>query len=287
MNRINIWSFGFLLLFACTKQETQTISGNKAPLDQSVSDLQIDNYINRVYIGLVGRKPLEAEFDSARTLLRPNPNAIEVREQLISKILNHEECRYNWAYRARLELVEGVDTAKVKRDYQLLLAQIQNDSLSFIRPLLEAQVPKMEALITLNGDFIKGLIDEREVHRRFCDNTYYDQINMGTENFVVSMFQHFLDRYPSISELNSGKLMVDGANSSLFLESGSSKDDFLQIFLNSNAYAEGQIHALFRQYLYRNATQDEVLLLANHFISPMNYQAVQRYVLSTDEFFNQ
>ena len=32
---------------------------------------------------------------------------------------------------------------------------------------------------------------------------------MGTENFVVAMFQHFLLRYPTDSELESAKDMVD------------------------------------------------------------------------------
>lgn len=287
MNRIKLWSLGLFLIFSCTKQETNTVTGNQAPADHSISDLQIDNYINRVYIGLMGRKPVDSEFDAARQVLKPDPSSETLRQNFVFSIQGLPDCRYNWAYRARLELVEGVDTGKVKRDYQLLLMQIQDDSLSFIKPLLEAQVPKMEALITLNTDYVSKKIDEREVHRRFCDNGYYDQINMGTENFVVSMFQHFLDRYPSSAELNSGKMMVDGANSALFLETGSSKDDFLDIFLNSEAYMEGQVHAVFRQFLFRNATQDEVLLLAGYLIQPMDYQAVQRYVLSSDEFFNQ
>ena len=56
----------------------------------------------------------------------------------------------------------------------------------------------------------------------------YDEINMGTENFVVSIFQNFFHRYPTAAELYSASNMVDGNQSTIFNTNGSSKKDFIE-----------------------------------------------------------
>ncbi|HCS20498.1 MAG TPA: hypothetical protein DIW47_08050 [Bacteroidetes bacterium] len=287
MNRILLLLAMALLMLSCTKEEIRVIDGNQAPADSSISQLTIDNYINRIYIGLVGRKALDAEFLAAQALFVADPASKAAREQLIDQIQNTAEYRINVAYRAKLDLIQGIDSAIMIRDYQLLLLQLQDTSLNFIKPLLEENKVRMEKLILASVHFMQDSIDVVELHRRYIDNPYYDQINMGTENFVVSMFQHFLDRYPSGQELNNGKTMVDGANSSIFLETGAGKADFIQIFFNSESYAEGQVHAVANQFLFRKATQDEVLLLALPYLQNHDLGAIQRYFLSSDLYFKQ
>lgn len=287
MNRILLILATILLLTSCTKEEIRVLNGNQAPADSSISQLTVDNYINRIYIGLLGRKALDAEFQAAQALFVSNPGSKAAREQLIGQVQNSAEYRINLAYRAKLDLIEGIDSAIMIRDYQLLLLQLQDTSLNFIKPLLEENKIRMEKLIMLNVDYMTGTIDVVEVHRRCVDNPYYDQINMGTENFVLSMFQHFLDRYPSAQELNNGKIMVDGGNSSLFLQTGAGKADFIQIFFESESYAEGQVHAVASQFLFRKATQDEVLLLALPYLATHDLAAMQRYFLSSDTYFIQ
>lgn len=287
MNRILIVLAIAMLLLSCTKEEIRVVDGNQAPADTSISQLTIDNYINRIYIGLLGRKALDAEFQAAQALFVANPNSKAARQQLITNVQLSPEYRLNMAYRAKLDLIEGVDSATMVRDYQLLLLQLQDTSLNFIKPLLEENKIRMEKLITLRVDYMMGNIHVIEMHKRCIDNPYYDQINMGTENFVVSMFQHFLDRYPSGQELANGKTMVDGGNSSLFLKSGSGKPDFMQIFFDSESYAEGQVHAVANQFLFRKATQDEVLLLAPPYLQYQTIEPIQLYFLSSDSYFKQ
>lgn len=287
MNRILLVLAMTLPMLSCTKEEIRVIDGNQAPVDPSISQLTINNYINRIYIGLVGRKALDAEFQAAQALFVADPGSKAAREQLIDKIQNTAEYRINMAYRAKLDLIQGIDSSIMIRDYQLLLLQLQDTSLAFIKPLLEENKIRMEKLIMCSVHFMQGSIDVVEVHRRYIDNPYYDQINMGTENFVVSMFQLFLDRYPSSQELSKGKTMVDGGNSSLFLETGVGKADFIRIFFESESYAEGQVHAVANQFLFRKATQDEVLLLALPYLQTHDLGAIQRYFLSSDLYFKQ
>ena len=115
-------------------------------------------------------------------------------------------------------------------------------------------------------------------------NGFYDEINMGTENFIVSMFQNFINRYPSISELQSGKTMVDGGNASIFLVSGNKKADFINIFLESDEYFTGQTNILFNRYLFRAPTSEESINFSLDYINTQDYQLLQSRILSTNEF---
>jgi len=288
MNRITLFLVIFILGAAsCIKEESNLITGNNAPKDEAITPLSIDNYINRVYISLLGRKASDSEFIAAQALFQADPAAQANRITLLAQVQANPEYKTNLVYRTKLDLLEGVDSATIIRDYQQILAILQDPSKQSLYPAYEVIKLKLEALLEISANYQAGAIHYMEVQRRCIDNMYYDQINMGTENFVVSMFQHFLDRYPSGQELSNGKAMVDGNNSSLFLQTGVGKDEFISIFFNSSAYAEGLVHNVARQYLFRKATQDEVLLLAPNYLQGFHIEAVHAYYLSSDEYFKQ
>jgi len=274
-------------LNSCTKEETNLIQGNQPPADEAITPLSIDNYINRIYISLLGRKASDLEFITAKALFSADPNALASRMALLNQVQAKADYRSNLVYRAKLDLIEGVDSATIIRDYQQVLLLLNDPSKVNLYPVYELEKAKLEALLMMSVDFRSEAIHYMDVHQRCIFNLYYDQINMGTENFVVSMFQHFLDRYPSGQELTNGKTMVDGGNSSLFLQTGAGKSDFIAIFFLSSAYAEGVIHSAARQYLFRKATQDEVLLLAPDYLTTYDISKVHAYFLSSDEYFKQ
>jgi len=123
-----------------------------------------------------------------------------------------------------------------------------------------------------------------DVYKRCVNNYFYDQINMGTQNFILSLFETFCGRYPTKSELAAATRMVDGQSSIAFFEEGGSKADFINIFFRSNDYYEGQVYLIFRAYLYRRPTQTEMTKLAADFRATNNLKTLQKYVLSLDEY---
>ena len=149
------------MLFSCTKEEVNTVGGNQAPEDPSVDQLTVDNYINRIYIGLLGRKADDAEFETARDLFEGDPAAKKNREDLIDLVQSKPEYLSNLVFRAKLDLIEGVDSVNMVFDYILILAQLQDSSLAFIKPLLEEYKIKQEKLLTMNVDFVLDGLDMR------------------------------------------------------------------------------------------------------------------------------
>lgn len=274
-----------LLVFSCKKTEVNTVTGNQAPSDESISELQVSTYITRLYITILGRKASDAEFADARALLS-NPKDTAKRGELINSLLGQYESKRYYVDRIKQDLIEGVDSATIQRDIMQINLLLQDTSLNpIIRPEYEKILVKLEDLQELYNDYTSSNKDWIGVIKTCLDNNFYDQINMGAENFVVSMFQHFLDRYPSNSELSDGKKMLNGENASLFLQSGSSKNEFIDIFLASESFLEGRIHRLFESYLFRKATQDEVIYLTNFYLKTSSYEALQRHILISDEYF--
>lgn len=108
---------------------------------------------------------------------------------------------------------------------------------------------------------------------------------MGSENFVVSVFDHFLYRYPTQFALDASKRMVEGFQDVLFLQNGSNKEDFLDIFFNSDAYAEGQVRYVYLNYLFREPTTAELQSEKARYPLDYDFKALQARVLTSDEYF--
>ena len=78
--------------------------------------------------------------------------------------------------------------------------------------------------------------------------------------------------------------MVDGSNSILFLQSGSSKDEYLNILIHSLNYFEGQVVLMYLKYLNRLPTTVEMYDGTLKYSTTDDFTAVHRDILSSDEF---
>lgn len=134
------------------------------------------------------------------------------------------------------------------------------------------------------SEFVGGTISTAELQRRMCNNYLYDQINMGSANFVNYSFQNLINRNATISELANGITMVEGNNSILFLQTGSSKVDFLNILTNSSSYYEAQVVFAYQRYLQRTPNTLEMADGTQTFQSTGDFIQVLKSILSTNEF---
>jgi hypothetical protein len=186
------------------------------PPDNTIENITIETYINKLYISTIGREPIETEFTTAFSTLREADISQESREIVIDGILNKDEYTGNLFKLECEHLLLGLDTADINLNIYVLTGlrdMAQGLELLYFEDALERMLKLQEVLPGL-GD---GTISNMEMHKRMVNNNMYDEINMGTENFVVSMFQSFMQRYPTTSELENGKLMVNDNNSSVFL----------------------------------------------------------------------
>ena len=278
-----LFIFSLLIITSCTKTEDIIVTGNIFPPDNTIDNTIIENYINKLYISVIGREPTNTEFITNFEMLRSDNLSQSSREIVIGELLNKVEY-YNNLFKLESEhLLLGADTSDINQNIHVLNVLLSTanglDSIYFAENL--ARMMKLQEVLP---GLVNGTILNIAMHKRMVDNSFYDEINMGTENFVVSMFQNFINRYPSIAELQSGKTMVDGGNASIFLVSGNSKEDFINIFIESNEYFTGQTNILFNRYLFRDPTSEESINFSLDYINTHDYKLLQSRILSSNEF---
>jgi len=278
-----LFLFSVLIISSCTKIEDVIVGDNTLPPDFTIENTTIESYINKLYISVIGREPTDTEFSTDFDIFRSANLSQSSREIVIDGLLNKAEY-YNNLFKLESEhLLLGADTADINQNifilYILLSTAHGLDSIYFTENL--ARMLKLQEVLPGLGN---GTILNIEMHKRMVDNAFYDEINMGTENFVVSMFQNFMNRYPTLSELQSGKTMVDGGNASVFLVAGNGKGDFIDILFASGEYYTGQIGILFNRYMFRIPTSEESVNYSLDYKATNNYKEVQKRILSNNEF---
>ena len=275
--------FFVILTISCTKVEEVIVDGYTHPIDSTIENMIIENYVNKLYISTIGREPTTTEFDSDYGILRESNMNQESRENVINGILTKDEYNNNLFKLESEHLLLALDTADINQNIHVLnglISTAEGLDLLYFEDALEKMLKLQEVLPGLSS----GTISTFEMHKRMVNNNFYDEINMGIENFVVSMFQSFMQRYPTLSELENGKLMVNNNNASVFFMPGNGKDDFINIFIESDEYFTGQTNILFNRYLFREPTSEESVNYSLGYIYSKDYKLLQRKILSTNEF---
>lgn len=281
---IIICFFGLSLQFSCKKAALETISGNVPPPDTSI-DLNIyEDYINRTYILVLGREPDTAEFNSAFSLLKLNFLSVQSRYTFLDTVFSSSDYAWRQFNKNRVDLLNDMDTADVTNQLFIFNFFLADSTFQSIWPVLQYEIGRLEVLQTAGVDYTNGLISIRQLQAIMLNNYFYDQINMGANNFVITAFQQFIQRNPTLDEQSNGVSMVNGNNAVLFLKSGASKDDFLSILFQSDDYFEGAIIRLYKDYLLRSPESIEMSVAAIKYRNTLDFEAVQKDILASDEF---
>jgi hypothetical protein len=276
----------FLGLHSCKKYEEELIPGNVPPPDSTVSEVVMQTYVNKAYISILGRKPTESEFSEGFSLVKQGNLNGASRLAFLDIVMTKPEYFPHVYDLARQELLNDLDTAEVtgnKTLFEYLITLPENAA--YVQQL-QAEINRLDSmqripsLLATNQPYVVA-----KMHKYCVDNFFYDELNMGTFNFVTSCFEHFLFRAPSDIELYNGSQMVDGFNGTLFFHEGGTKSDFLHIFfLDGDDYYHGQVRELFQRYLFREPSSEETVQLALQYRNSGDYKALQKKILSMDEY---
>ena len=292
---------GSVLFVSACKKDAKVVPGNTAPYYAGIPSVKIENYVNRLFIDLIGREALATELSSETDFLRSNGLSMDAREQLIVKLQTDATYRpgdssYFYAYNTRLfeltkvRLLEGAADSeflfyKGLIDFQIIQDSISGDSLSF-RINKEKANNCLKALHA-KADFMNDSITINQYYFRLLNNAVYDQINMNSFNFIRATFNDLFFRYPSNSEFNASFDMVDkNLPNVVFGKSGQSKSNYLNILVNSGEFHEGVVRWLYRTFLSREASYQEVSEVTQSFYADKDLVKAQRTILKSDEYAN-
>lgn len=264
------------------------ISGNIAPPYDGVSSIQINNYINRLYIDLLGREPLDAEISSGYTTLVNGELSQITKESFINDLITRNEYYDRFFDIYSTKMIAGYDSVEIR--YSYLELEYITDSLlipngdSLTTHLILMEMDRLEKLMVAKNDYKNDLISINEFMRRLMMNNIYDEINMGTENFVLATFENLFHRFPTENEKTASESIVDGQPDILFLQSGNSKLDFSYIVTSCDEFYQGVIIDLYKIYMLREPTTQEVLEELEDFKQTGNISNIQLNLLTSNEY---
>ncbi len=285
----------FLFLFSCRQEEeiitnehtNVIVDDNTAPPYSEVTTIQIKNYINKLFIDLIGREPLNEELENITSTLKENNLSDEIRQQVIDELHGKDEYFFRLHQDFSIRFIGGADSVYISAYIEQEEFERDNAFASGNIPLgqyKQYEIDKLELLLNARTDFQAAAISINEYMYRIAFNEIYDEINMGSENFVLSCFENFFKRFPTDAELVAAVNMVDGFPSQLLLVDGINKPDFLTIMTTAPGFNEGLTIDIFKQLLARDPNSVEMVANTNLLLNGATYQYIQSRLLKTDEY---
>jgi len=290
----------WLLLLSCSK-ETVLIPDNSPASSFNISRLKIENYVNRLYIDIIGREPLREELLADVNMLQDSALSREVRLEIIRKLMNddsfrEEEGSYKAAFvlnlynLAKVRCLEGVSDEEIQSEIGIARFGALRDSLdenwnAYFSKL--EQIRRYQSMLDSKQLLFEGDIAYHQVFSFAIDNGIYDRINMNTFNFVRAAFDELLWRLPTEQEFQTSFRMIEFSESAvLFGLSGSDKSEFIQILTESAGMMEGMIIWAFQTLLNRQPSPAETYTLLSPYIQNRDIKFVYEEILVTDEYAN-
>jgi hypothetical protein len=291
--------FVILLIMASSCKKDPFIDDNFPPDYHNVSTAKIKNYINRIYIDLLGREPLKVEMERDLNMLQTDSLSIDSRLLLIQTLQTDTTFRegdtsYQYAYYNRLyetlkaRLIEGVEDDYIYEQLglsQTALSSAQSAGDSFQIALISDDIEEFLRVLSLKNELRLKNIDFAIAHKILLDNYIYETINMNTFNFVNSTFDNLLFRFPTAQEATAGYNMIEyNMSGNILGMNGNSREDYLNILTQSPAFREGLIIWTFRSLLQRDPTDAEVSTFMNEYGANIDYESLQKTIMSGDEY---
>ncbi len=274
-----------ILTFGCKKKEELiVVPNNQAPPDHTIASVVKENYINKVYISVLGRKPDSVEVTSGLSIINQHNLSVTDRNVFLDTVFSKPRYNQRLYEIASIKFLTTYDTAAITENITIFEFLLTDSSYASIFNELHYEIGRLQELKKIPADLNNGSLSVIGMHKRLLNNYFYDQINMGTENFVVSSFEHLMDRYPTDNELEQSSNMVDGLSGVIFLTQGSTKNTYLDIVLNTDNYFESQVRELYLRYLFRQPTSVEMTQYGSNYKSNLDYKKLQKALLSLNEY---
>lgn len=271
-----------ILLPACTKQEIIIVPDNDSPSVNNVPAIRIENYVNRVFIDLLGREPLDTELTAEVAALKDQELTKAARIALIEQLQTSShtvegDLSYTQAYHEQIYQLAKARCLDSSGDEELLEFQ------SFAPT--DADYQRLQLVLDAREDLQENRISINELFGRMIYNTLYDELNMNTFNFINASFDNLFWRAPTDAEFAAGfKMVEDNSSATLLGQLGQNKGDYVTIISNSRELFEGIIIWAYQQALARRPSTEETAALLNNFIEHRDVKIIHQEILSSDEY---
>jgi hypothetical protein len=296
-----------LSFISCKKKDpkTELVLNNTAPYYNAVSRVKVENYVNRLFIDVIGREPTDAEMALETNNLIANNLEISKRELLIIKLQSDSTYRagdssYAIAANNRIydlltiRLCEGFGEAEFMSEFGPLKLGITIDSINGNWASYYAKRKKADAIYAAAKARWAYYHNKIEIED-YCailinnDATFTKTLSyMGNEdNTIKYTYNDLLNRQYSQVEFTTARNMILNEQSGiLFGKSGHNKGDYFTIITHCNEFYESTVYWLYKTYIARAPSVEETISAMINLPIDKDIFKIQRNILKTDEYAN-
>lgn len=300
MKRITLLALVVMALAGC-KKDPEIIPDNDPPYYGDVPTVLVRNYINRIYIDLIGREPLDIEMDADLLYLRDSDLSWQSRDSIVRRLQFDTawiegDTSYHRAYFHRFyeqskgRLLEGLPNSEISQQIGIYYGAYIIDSLNGdIIGMQEnlARMAKLQNILRSEKLYQYDSIGHWQMYAYMIDNGFYDQINMNTFNFINATFDDLYHRFPTTFEFTTAFDIIEYNQSGvIFGQAAQNKGDYVNVVVNTREYYEGMIIWAYTALLARQPTTDESFSMMEKYYYDHDFQWVQRQIMITDEYAN-
>lgn len=287
------------ITFTSSCKKDLIVKDNQPPYYNEISTLLIENYVNRIYIDLIGREPLDSEMIAEVDFLRQADLEISAREELVVRLQtdtnyvfgdgSYKEAYYKRFYElAKARVLEGASDQDINENVGQLQSQIVRDSLNgdwAAYELHKRELKKLTDIFASEDDYASGAITIDTIFARMINNSIYDFINMNTFNFVNASFDNLLYRYPTQYEFDKAFSIIEyNQSETLFGEPAGNKDQYVSVLIGTREFFEGCVIWAYQTFLARDPNSSETYNAMLDFYFTKDFQKVQKDIVVTDEY---
>jgi hypothetical protein len=284
--------------FSC-KKEQEVFEDNTPPPYSGVSTLEVQNYVNRVFIDLIGREPLNSEMEMEVNFLEANDLSKASRSTFIQKIQSNKNllpndssyfvAYFNKVYEdTKARLLEGSSDDYIQGEINQYRTFASADSTNgdFVGyELNTAEADKLQNILKCQFELRDTIISPKLMYSRMMLSSIYDEINMNSFNFINAVFDDCYNRFPTQDEFEASFSIIENNDAGQILgEVAQNKTEYLEVIVNNPEFDEGIVTWAFRSLLNREPKTNEALELSEHFNTHESIPYIQEKILITDEY---
>lgn len=281
------WNYLIILAaLACSscEKESEIITGNTAAADNTVSLSQIRQFIQKSYLATIGTVPSDSLMErEIENLAARNCNVL-ARGEFIDRLFDDTLFRRNQYQIRNEELLNGITNQEIKDRIDNIRSELFNPANAIDTALLRMRLDAMSLLFSARAEFQDGIIGLSEVQKRMVLSGVFSDIHGGGVNYIDAVFSRFLFRLPTEDERENCERMLNGYSGVLFLQTGSSNTDFINILFSSRAYEEGQVMDMYNRHLFRFPNPAELLNKTGSFSASHDHMAMMFDILLSNEY---
>ncbi|MBM3439074.1 MAG: hypothetical protein FJX91_08090 [Bacteroidetes bacterium] len=283
----------------CKTTETVQVKNNQPSNYKGVSTLRIENYVQRMFIDLIGREATDIERISFTNQLKKAELHDSCRRRLVNILLFDTTYRvgdssYRHAFAQRIynlskaRFLEGASDPDIAKfignlNFAITISRLNGDSIGVYRYI--DQRIKYVNLLNSRSALKNNTKDYRNMCAVMMNNSIFDQINMNSFNFINAVFDNCLNRNPSQSEFDrSYQIIHYNEPAIIFYRWAANKNEYCDAIVNSDAFHEAQIRWFYFVLLQREATTAEVSALFYTFYQNHQIEQVIQKLISGDEY---